>query len=214
MGLKETKLSKIIESAYQLKKADRLSYGDFYSSSYFEEITNTYNSLGGASGMFPTRYRYDIQSKDFIVELDEENHFNRYRKATLSNSSYQNLRTFSLKDYISYCDLYENKCRRDGKFGDNPSAKGHFSSKALNIVDIGFSRWKQRAFYDYLKDIAQSIQSKPLVRLSIYEEIDGYTIGKILDNAIVGKYNEVLDIIESRLVKQTFPHQSPSIPAR
>lgn len=42
-------------------------------------------------------------------------------------------------------------------------------------------RWRQRAFNDFLKDVNSVIRNKPVIRVSIYDEYDGETIGSILN---------------------------------
>ena len=44
-----------------------------------DEILDIYKKLGGIQESFPINYSWDIKYPDFIIELDEELHFNRYR---------------------------------------------------------------------------------------------------------------------------------------
>ena len=68
----------------------------------------------------------------------------------------------------------------------------------------GSSRWKQRAFYDFLKDVASLVEGKPLIRISIYETVcvksEDRCVGDLLDSDRYMDYKrEILDLIEKRL---------------
>jgi hypothetical protein len=65
-----------------------------------------------------------------------------------------------------------------------------------DLSDNGSSRWRQRAYYDFIKDVTSSIKRIPILRISIYDKFRGRTIGDILssndDNKII---NDFLDDI-------------------
>ena len=84
-----------------------------------DEILDIYKKLGGIQESFPINYSWDIKYPDFIIELDEELHFNRYRLITLNSSIYNSYRYFSIGKYKEYCRLYENKCLSFGNIEIN-----------------------------------------------------------------------------------------------
>lgn len=150
------------------------------------EIMDIYKKLGGIQESFPINYSWDIKYPDFIIELDEELHFNRYRLITLNSSIYDGYRYFSTDKYKEYCQLYEKKCLSSGKYGNkwmsNSSEKLFLKSDEFGILEKnGSSRWKQRAFNDFLKDVNSVLRNKPIIRVSIYDEYDGESIGSILN---------------------------------
>ena len=55
-----------------------------------------------------------------------------------------------------------------------------------DLIGYGSPRWKQRAFYNYLKDISYLATNIPVVRLSIYDSIDyrgrKYALGDLLES--------------------------------
>ena len=64
----------------------------------------------------------------------------------------------------------------------------------------GSARWKQRAFYDFMKDSLNLIFPEiALVRISIYETIEGKTIHEILNKKILEYYPELAKIIRIRI---------------
>lgn len=168
-----------------------------------DEILDIYKKLGGIQESFPINYSWDIKYPDFILELDEELHFNRYRLITLSSSIYNNYKYFSIDKYKVYCQLYENKCLSSGKYGNkwksNSSDKLFLKSSDYGILEgNGSSRWRQRAFNDFLKDINSVIRNKPIIRVSIYDEYNGETIGSILNR---GDRKKTTDFVNSVLKK-------------
>lgn len=64
----------------------------------------------------------------------------------------------------------------------NSSEKFFLKSNDYGVLEgNGSSRWRQRAFNDFLKDVNSVIRNKPVIRVSIYDEYDGETIGSILN---------------------------------
>ena len=53
------------------------------------EVKRNYIKLGGVQENIPLKFeKWDIILKDFAIELDEEQHFNRYRAVTLESYIY------------------------------------------------------------------------------------------------------------------------------
>lgn len=126
-----------------------------------------------------------------IVELDEQLHFNRYRLKTLESSLYDLLPKFPREEYLNYCMRYEFECLKAGKYSrkwSNPSCDKMFgtANEQGNLDQNGSSRWKQRAFYDFIKDVSYLTTNIPVVRLSIYQNIligdRSYSLGEALQN--------------------------------
>jgi len=160
---------------------------DFLTSEYSDHIFDIYSKLKGQLVEPPTNIRsWDVSTKDFIIELDEESHFNRYRLATLESNFYRNYEYFSLNDYKKYCIEKEIICLktahgRDG-YWKKPSTEKQFCQSSLNGVldDNGSSRWRQRAFYDFLKDISSKIMDMPILRISIHDTYKNFTVDQLL----------------------------------
>ena len=161
------------------------------------EINRIYKDLGGILPTAPYKFaKYDIPVKDFIIELDEQEHFNRYRFYTLDSSIYENCLNFDKENYKGYCAKYEDKCRTDGKFGSSPSADKQFGK--IDSDDLEWSRWKQRAFYDLVKDAYSIAKKLPIIRISIYDEYNGETINDLLKSH---KKTKLLAYVEERYKK-------------
>jgi hypothetical protein len=105
--------------------------------------------------------------------------------------------------------LREDRCLRDGRSQQrwsNASSARQFSGGAVGDLRAGAPRWKQRAFYDALKDTAPSAGPElSLARLSIYDLLDG----SVLDDVLAGRAQvypkAVLALVQARTA---FAHES------
>lgn len=174
---RETNLIELLK--LQSKKADcsavpKPQLIDYKSQQFYSELLSIYHKLNGTQKDIPFNIgNYDCVIDNTIVELDEENHFNRYRYITLEATIYKKNGVLNKERYSSYCKLYEDKCRKNGGFWCNDSSDRLFGQSDLPgiIGKHGSSRWKQRAFYDMLKDHIPLILNVPVKRISIYDEI-------------------------------------------
>lgn len=151
-----------------------------------ERVAETFHALGGRTPMPRLRPgSWDLAYSDGLaVELDEELHFNRYRARTLQPRW---ATTLPWRDtYLNFCADFEKECLAAGRWGKrwtSPSCESMFGPPSPPGVlnELGSPRWKQRALYDAVKDIA-ALQSPTLrlCRLSVWDEIDGATIGVAL----------------------------------
>jgi hypothetical protein len=188
---------------------------DLRSKTLEREVIRIYRSLGGVQ-LVPriAPGRWDVGLAQCVVELDEERHFNRYREVTLGSSVYHSLRGFDVNDYRRLCINRENECLRCAKHGNywttNRAEREFGPSSAPGSLDgIGPSRWKQRAFYDFIKDISPVSLGIPAARLSIWDVIDvagrAVSIGQVLDgrigdidDSLIGRY--LLDEVRRRTI--------------
>jgi hypothetical protein len=171
---------------------------EYKSSNYYPELKEIYYCLGGQKTDIPTNIgKYDAFIDNTLVELDEENHFNRYRSITLDSTIYKFSSTLNLEQYKTYCNTYEENCQMRGGYWSNTSSDKLFgnSSQPGRLDTKGSSRWKQRAFYDLLKDHIPVLLAIPVKRISIYDEIP-YK-GKVLtvDNILSKPKPEYSDIL-------------------
>ena len=187
MGKRQQLLEDIASGAFGKGIHPWISGADFERSGLYPEILRVYRNLGGldvAPKLKPGGW--DIPLKEAIIELDEENHFNRYRLTTLESPIYQNCNSFNLEGYRSYCHRHELRCVTSGNYWDTPSAARQFGQSNPtrgNLSGGGSSRWKQRAFNDFLKDAYSIITGVPVIRISIYDTFRNHTIGELLKRA-------------------------------
>ena len=180
------------------------------SSELREEIQQVYCSLGGILSSFPLNLRkWDIEADGVAIELDENLHFNRYRAITLESRIYKHLPAFPYSEYVKYCSLYESDCLRAGGYGgkwSNNSCEKQFGKAALHkdLSGNGAPRWKQRAFYDFVKDFTPLILGVPMVRISIWDliEIGGQTIK--VNDALYRRERAVAEALQN-LIRQRIP---------
>ena len=156
------------------------------------------------SSLHPVQFKdFDIQLPHCIVELDEEQHFNRYRAMTLNSNVYTELKSFSVKEYKNHCLKFEGNCLKKAnnrKYWDTPSTNKQFglSSANGNLNGNGSSRWRQRAFYDYLRDVGQKVFNYNLIRISIYQEIEGISIATILNNNLSNHFPNLIKLVTEK----------------
>jgi len=199
---RQTILSDMVETKYNTYHHSKPSFDDFKSSIYWNEVQAVFLELGGKCKTLPIAFKgWDVPTTEFIIELDEEQHFNRYRLSTLKSPFYNNLKTFSVKDYLRYYEQYEKYCLRnfsDVGFWKSPKSEEFFeiSNKPGDLSGMGSSRWKYRAFNDFLRDISSKIINVPVIRLSVYDSFEGQIINNLL---LHRKESIILKLIEVKL---------------
>lgn len=195
MGKREHNILKYINPDYDFKKPAIPKLRDYKNSKWYDEIFAIYKELGGIQNEIPIGIKsnhLDFAINGKILELDEENHFNRYRTITLQAGIYKDSSTLSNTSYLEYCKKFENKCQARGGYWASASTEEQFGKANIpgNLNGNGSSRWKQRAFYDMLKDFIPYITNSeiPIKRISIYDKlsIDG---DQIEVNKILSSYN-------------------------
>lgn len=157
------------------EKPDRPSMESISSADLAQEVRETYRRLGGiekapriAAGP------WDFAFNGMVIELDEENHFNRHRAETLDSSAYDRLGGLDVQAYRSYCEAHEGHCLTYGGYWTNASTERAFGSAGApgNLSGPGAPRWKQRAFYDYVKDLAPITDDLVVSRLAVWDTIE------------------------------------------
>ena len=146
-------------------------------SSYYQEVVQIYEQLGGVLPTFELNLRkWDLEVDGIAVELDEQLHFNRYRGITLTSGLYSELPEFPMTDYVEFCRHHEHDCLKAGGYGGkwaNSSTIKQFGigDQPGKLDKRGSPRWKQRAFYDFVKDLSPLVISTSLVRISVWDMV-------------------------------------------
>lgn len=178
MKTRETNLSRIVNRMYGISNNAELPSISTLNQDQSLILKEVYYSLGGCLKDIPFKFgSWDIVTTNFIIELDEEQHFNRYRSVTLQSSIYDHYKWFDVKSYIGYCQSQENNCLKKairGGYWKNDSTEKQFGIAADNgdFSGNGSPRWKQRAFYDFCKDFYSVVTQIPVYRFSIYDNIE------------------------------------------
>lgn len=175
---------------------------EFYNSKFDEDLKSLYRNLGGILDKYPTGFKgYDVRLKDKVIELDEEQHFNRYRLTTINSPIYVKLQADFINQYKQYCQTKENECLKKASnrnYWTNESSEKQFgkSDKLGSFVLNGSARWKQRAFYDVLRDVTPKINNYKVFRIAIYDTlvVQDYeiTVAEILDDILNKDYHKSL----------------------
>jgi hypothetical protein len=150
---------------------------DVNSTGQADSVRQVYRKLSGVLPCPQLNLRaWDIEFDGRAVELDEYLHFNRYRALTLEAPIYAKLAKFPLTLYRGFCSTYEGRCLQAGGYGgkwSNRSCEAQFgvSSSPKDLSGNGSSRWKQRAFYDFVKDLSPLVVGVAVARISIWDEV-------------------------------------------
>lgn len=168
-----------------------------------------YQRLGGQATVPEFRLgAWDLEYEGVAVELDEQLHFNRYRSITLQSELYKQHRKFALQEYQLFCASFENHCLRAGCFGGKWSNKSSVSQfgpagQPGNLLGDGSPRWRQRAFYDFLKDLSPLLIGVDVVRISIWNLVtEGgvvRTVGDVLRAPGQRAADAVAELIRDRM---------------
>lgn len=167
-------------------------------------VVALYRALGGTEPVRPPRPgAWDLAFEGgLVVELDEELHFNRYRSTTLETPWSADLPWY--EDYRAFCSRHEAECLDAGKWGKRwttPSCESMFGppGDVGELEGPGAPRWKQRALYDAMKDIAAlASDSLHLVRLSVWDTIGGIRLGDALVIGTVVDPDELHELVRRR----------------
>jgi len=168
------------------------------------DILDLYHRLGGAlatpsfrSGPWDLAFEGDI-----VVELDEELHFNRYRLLTLETSWYRGVGW--VHAYRRFCAQNEGKCLTAGDWGKrwtSPSCERMFGAPgpAGQLDGAGAPRWKQRALYDTIKDLAPLTTPLRVVRLSVYDRVAERTLADCLHSPASTDISALGTLLDERI---------------
>jgi hypothetical protein len=138
----------------------------------------TYQSLGGLLSCPPmSPGGWDIEFDGIALELDEVLHFNCYRGRTLQSDAYSALSGFPMAEYVRFCVQHEGECSKAGSYlgkWTNPSTARQFGPPAAcgELSGNGSPRWKQRAFYDFMKDALPLVSDLRVARLAVWDVLD------------------------------------------
>jgi len=154
----------------------------------FEPIHTIYKRLGGVLDSPTIRLgSWDIEFNGVVLEFDEYLHFNGYRALTLHSKCYERLPQFPLTEYKHFCAVHASDCLRAGGYAGkwtNRSCERQFgrASPCGDLTGNGASRWKQRALYDFAKDMLPLLHNVRVARIAIWDVIvDGPGPRTVLD---------------------------------
>lgn len=167
------------------------------------DVLRLYRDLGGVLDHPQLRPGpWDLSMGGVLIELDEELHFNRYRKITLERPWSASLSWAA--SYEQACNTREAECLRAATWGkrwSNPSSARMFGPGAPPgdlEADGGAPRWKQRALYDSIKDAAALEQDVRVARLSVHDVISNVLLGAALEGRHAIDSDELLAFLAER----------------
>ena len=178
MGKRQSALKDILGGSDRVGRLPMPTATSLSASALDETLREMYQWLGGRQqNLPPRRGRWDVEFGGMAIELDEERHFNRYRLLTLDHAVYERSSAFPRDEYRSYCRGREPECLRAGRWGrywTTPSAEAHFGpSDAEGVLGRhGSACWRQRAYYDFMKDMASLVLPVGVCRLSVWDSVE------------------------------------------
>ena len=136
-----------------------------------------------------------------VVELDEEQHFTRYRLTTLSPSWTDDLPWAA--DYREYCATREDAAlvtHASGGFWESIGSATQFGAGAApgDLSGGGSPTWKQRALYDAMRDAVAASGAVRLARLSVYDDVGGVTLNEVLEGDAEIDPDALRDLLDRR----------------
>lgn len=169
-----------------------------------EDLARLYRALGGTNSSPQLRPgAWDLAFEGgLVVELDEELHFNRYRRATLEPDW-----TVELpwrRDYLALTVEHEAGCLAAGRWGKrwtNPSCEALFgpADPPGVFVSGGAPRWKQRALYDAMKDAAATdAPNLRLARITTLDLVGTVQLGAVLEGRSEIDMDALRHLLEER----------------
>ncbi len=169
-----------------------------------ERVLELYRALGGEVESFAVLRPgvWDIVLTDgLIVELDEEQHFNRYRRITLDVPWADALPWAD--DYRRYCVEHEDAALKKAKRGGywaSPSTEGMFgAADAPGVFEpSGSPRWKQRALYDAMRDVLAASGVVRLARVAVWDEVGDTTLARVLDGRADVDHDALAELLRLR----------------
>ena len=190
MGRKQDALVSLLEAEGEITQHPRPTRTDLIGADLGSEVDLLYRRLGGILETWQAKPgRWDAVFDGIAVELDEQLHFNRYQLVTLDSPVYARIPTFPLALYRAQCHAREAECLRAGRYGGkwtNSSCERLFGppGAAGDLDGAGAPRWRQRAFYDFIKDLAPLAIDLAMARLSIWEPLPGDQEGRAIEGCL------------------------------
>lgn len=166
------------------------------------DVERVYRELGGqlpGSKLLPGPW--DLSMDEVMIELDEGQHFNRYRAMTLDPDWSAALPWHS--DYERYCDEQEHECLRVAShqgFWTNQSTELMFGppGERADLSGRGSPRWRQRAVYDAMRDAYALEHATKMARVCVHDDVDGHRLENVLGGRATVPSHAVRELVERR----------------
>lgn len=172
------------------------------------EVNEVFQQVGGIGQLprsnlerFVKRLGVDdcllIDDRPFIVEYDETLHFSPYRKISLASPIYNDLHVgFDRAAYVEVCGSF--RLATGSGRAHNTSAHASFRCP----VSPGECRHRQRAFYDFLKDVilGTGLPGFPgLIRISDRTDfLDGKPPGEVVEHGAAEDRQALCTLLRQR----------------
>jgi len=173
-----------------------------------KELGETFRVVGGTGMLdsgrlerFARRMGTDdcfrIDGDEFVVEYDERLHFTTFRGLTLTSSLYDRLKVgFNLTSYASVCGTVP----MTGSSGRAHNDAAHRDFECPKTP--GECRHRQRAFYDFLKDVFMGLDLDGMPRLirisDLTDVVGGHSLRDILEGDTPAESRALVDLLRDK----------------
>ncbi|MFG6477012.1 hypothetical protein ACFXP7_11570 [Microbacterium sp. P06] len=169
-------------------------------------VRELYTQLGGVLQtplLKPVGWDLSLRGSSgrLVVELDEEQHFTRYRLTTLAAPWAEGLPWTD--DYRRFCLTREDAAlltHSSGGFWESIGSATQFGAAAPHgdLSGSGSPSWKQRALYDAMRDAVAASGGVRLARLSVHDDLGGVTLNDVLEDAAEFDDDALRDLLDRR----------------
>lgn len=148
----------------------------FERSEFYESSLDVFEDLNGKKERLSYKQReYTLETEDFLLILDDELYYNRYKSVTFRAELYDKL-GYNLPLMRTKCRNLEKECLKKGSvkhIWTNPDAELIFgrSEEPGDFGLNGSAGWKLLAWQDYLADLNAFERKKKLIRISSFDEL-------------------------------------------
>jgi hypothetical protein len=195
------------------------------------EVDHVFQAVGGIDKLsalrltaFVKALRSDdclaIDGEPFVVEYDEALHLTPFRQTTLNAPLYSKLRIgFDLKAYRSICGTIRMPTASKRAHVEPKNPRPNSTTPHLNFTcptKPGECRHRQRAFYDFLKDVllGSGNTSVPrLIRISdLTDFVNGSSPSVVLENGTPTEKHALAALLRARANLAAYPTPTASPP--
>lgn len=143
----------------------------------------------------------DIEVNGVVIALDDELQFNRFRLRTLQSPVYSLPLIYDLKRYSGYChgEQPDHAVPAPAEFAGKKSKEGVSLQKASEMQDEFL---KLQAINDFMQDLLPLVHYVPLLRLSVYDQIETPAGSKSLHTLLVEDNRSNFELLADYFIRQ------------
>lgn len=164
-----------------------------------EELQMVASSLGFNNDTVPEKAQeIDIEVNGVAIALDDEHQFNRFRLQTLQSSVYSLPLIYNLSRYRGYCQYNQGQISAPSQAGKKIKDRLSFQ-KAPESSDLIL---KLQAMNDYMQDLLPLVHYVPVLRVSVYDQIETPRGSKSLHSLLMEDNRHHFELLADYFIRQ------------